>query len=257
MKVLTRILGIVLATAVIALPVVAVMNGWMGAERFPLSKLQVTSEFRHVDAAQLQQVLKPYAAQGFFAIRLQEVQQAVERLPWVEEAQISKKWPDVLQVKILEHRPFALWDEDLLLSERGSLYPRAVMGDALPEGLPQLGGDPRRTEEVVALYNQSREWFAPTGLDVTGLRLDARGSWSIQFDNGLEVIVGRHDAEPRIRRFARLLPQLIAPPGKTLQRADLRYANGFALRWSDSPKSASLDRFSLPIPVYLPQGAVA
>ncbi|PJK08254.1 cell division protein FtsQ [Lysobacteraceae bacterium NML95-0200] len=255
MRALTRILGIVLAIAVIALPLLAVMNGWLGAERFALTRLQVTSEFRHVDAAQLQQTLKPYAAQGFFAVRLKDARQAVERLPWVEEAEISKQWPDVLQVKIVEHRPFALWDEDWLLSERGNLYPRAVMGDALPEGLPQLGGDRHRVSEVVALYNQSRQLFATAGLAVTGLRLDARGSWSIHFDSGLEVIVGRHDAEPRIRRFAHLLPQLIAPPGKHLQRADLRYANGFALRWSDTQKTADSSRF--PVPTLVSAGVAA
>ncbi|MDO4708403.1 MAG: FtsQ-type POTRA domain-containing protein [Pseudomonadota bacterium] len=253
MRALTRIFGIVLAIAVIALPLVAVMQGWLGAKRFALTRLQVTSEFRHVDAAQLQQTLKPYAAQGFFAVRLQDAQQAVERLPWVEQAEISKQWPDVLQVKIVEHRPFAKWDEDWLLSERGNLYPREVMGDALPEGLPQLGGDRHRVGEVVALYNQSRALFAAAGLDVTGLRLDARGSWSIHFDSGLEVIVGRHDAEPRIRRFAHLLPQLIAPPGKTLQRADLRYANGFALRWGDFPKTAG--NSPAPVPPHVFPGA--
>lgn len=253
MSALTRILGIVLAIAVIALPVVAVMQGWLGTEQFRLSRLQVMSgEFRYVDSAQLQAVLKPYAAQGFFAVRLKDAQQAVEQLPWVEQAEISKQWPDVLKVNIVEHRPFALWDEDWLLSERGNLYPRAVMGDALPEGLPQLGGDPHRVEEVVALYRQSRELFAIAGLEVIVLRMDARGSWSIHFDSGLEVMVGRHDAELRIRRFAQLLPQLIAPPGKTLQRADLRYANGFALRWGDAPVFMKVADFSLPISV---QGA--
>ncbi|PJJ98803.1 cell division protein FtsQ [Lysobacteraceae bacterium NML75-0749] len=255
MSALTRILGIVLAIAVIALPVVAVMQGWLGAERFALTRLQVTSEFRHVNAAQLQQTLKPYAAQGFFAVRLKEAQQAVEQLPWVEQAEISKQWPDVLKVKIVEHRPFALWDEDWLLSERGNLYPRAVMGDALPAGLPQLGGDRHRVQEVVTLYNLSRQLFAAAGLDVTGLRLDARGSWSIHFDNGLEVMVGRHDAELRIRRFAQLLPQLIAPPGKTLQRADLRYANGFALRWGSIPEVAGQSHS--PVSTFVSQGAAA
>ena len=232
-----RIIGITLAVAVIALPVVAVVKGWVGAERFPLDKLRITSEFRHIDGSELQKVLTPYAAQGFFAVRLADAQRAVETLPWVDQAEVSKKWPDVLEVRIVEHRPFALWDEEMLLSDHGKLYPRTVMGDALPPGLPQLGGNPRQIEAVVRQYNEAKQAFAAAGLDVQGLRQDARGSWSLQLSSGTEVVVGRSDAEARIRRFARLLPQLIPPPGKTLARADLRYANGFALKWNQEQGS--------------------
>jgi cell division protein FtsQ len=49
--------------------------------------------------------------------------------------------------------------------------------------------------------------------------------------NGTELLVGRDDARLRLERFARLLPQLLAQKGQPLSRADLRYTNGFALRW--------------------------
>ena len=147
-----------------------------------------------------------------------------------------------LVLKIREHRPLALWDDTLLLSERGRLYPRSAMGDALPKGLPQLGGDARRVAEVLAFYNQSRELFAPLGLGVRELRQDARGSWSLRLSDGAQVLVGRFDAEQRVRRFADLLPKLIAPEGRALQRADLRYANGFALKWSEATSPTVLPR---------------
>lgn len=242
MNAFLRIAGILLAIALIVLPVAAVVNGWIGAERFPLTKLRVASDARHVDDAELQKVLAPFAKQGFFAVRLDDAQIALAKLPWVEEAEVSKKWPDVLEVKIREHRPLALWDDTLLLSERGRLYPRSAMGDALPKGLPQLGGDARRVAEVLAFYNQSRELFAPLGLGVSELRQDARGSWSLRLSDGAQVLVGRFDAEQRVRRFADLLPKLIAPEGRALQRADLRYANGFALKWSEATSPTVLPR---------------
>lgn len=242
MNAFLRIAGILLAIALIVLPVAAVVNGWIGAERFPLTKLRVASDARHVDDAELQKVLAPFAKQGFFAVRLDDAQIALAKLPWVEEAEVSKKWPDVLEVKIREHRPLALWDDTLLLSERGRLYPRSAMGDALPKGLPQLGGDARRVAEVLAFYNQSRELFAPLGLGVSELRQDARGSWSLRLSDGAQVLVGRFDAEQRVRRFAGLLPKLIAPEGRALQRADLRYANGFALKWIEATSPTVLPR---------------
>lgn len=242
MNAFLRIAAIVIAIGLIVFPVAAVMKGWIGTERFPLTRLRVTSDARHVADAELQKLLAPYARQGFFAVRLDDARAALAALPWVESAEVSKKWPDVLEVHIREHRPLALWDETLLLSERGSLYPRAAMGAALPKGLPQLGGDPRRVAEVLAFYNQSRELFAPLGLGVRELRQDARGSWSLRLSDGVQVVVGRHDAESRVRRFADLLPKLIAPAGRALQRADLRYANGFALKWIEVASPPAMPR---------------
>jgi cell division protein FtsQ len=62
--------------------------------------------------------------------------------------------------------------------------------------------------------------------------MDRRGSWSLALSNGTEVVVGRADARPRLSRFARMLPQLLARNASPLERADLRYTNGFALSWS-------------------------
>ena len=217
------------AIALVALPVVAVVNGWIGAERWPLTRLRVQGEFARVDAAQLRQVVLPYAQRGFFAVRLSDAQKAVEKLPWVERAEVRKRWPDVMEIRIVEHKPFARWGNDRLLSEHGRLFPMPKELRTLK--LPQLGGPDSQVQEVTALYNESRQLFAPMGLDVHTLVMDRRGSWSLQLGNGTEVVVGRADARPRLGRFARMLPQLLANQAQPLERADLRYTNGFALSW--------------------------
>ena len=229
MSALLRILAWVLAVALVALPVVAVVNGWIGAERWPLSKLRVHGEFKRVDAGQLRGALLPYAKRGFFAVDLQQAQDAIEKLPWVERAEVRKRWPDVLEVSIVEHRPFARWGEHKLLSEQGHLFPTPKALEGLK--LPQLGGPDSQVMEVVALYNESRQLFAPLGLQVESLVMDRRGSWTLMLGNGTEVVIGRADARPRLSRFVRVLPQILGRSGEPLQRADLRYTNGFALTW--------------------------
>ena len=131
-----RILTWLLALALVALPVVAVVNGWIGAERWPLSKLRVQGELARVQPAQLQAAVLPHARRGFFAVRLEDAKQAVEKLPWVERAEVRKRWPDVLEVRITEHKPFARWGEDKLLSEHGRPFPLPAPGS------PQLNANP-------------------------------------------------------------------------------------------------------------------
>jgi cell division protein FtsQ len=223
-----RILAWTLALLLVTLPVVAVVNGWIGAGHWPLRTLRVEGRLQRVDAQRLRATVLPYAAKGFFAVRLADAQAAVARLPWVERAEVRKRWPDVLEVRVVEHRPFARWGNDRLLSQHGRLFPSQ---GAMPAGLPLLDGPDSRVADVVALYNESRALFAPSGVDVRALKLDPRGSWSLVLSNGTDVIIGSSEARLRLARFARLMPQLLSQKQLPLVRADLRYTNGFALSW--------------------------
>ena len=238
MNAMLRLVGWILALALVALPVVAVLNGWIGAAHWPLTKLRATGEFERVDGALLQKTLLPYAHRGFFAVDLAGAQDAVSKLPWVERAEVRKRWPDVLEVTVFEHRPFARWSGDLLLSEQGKLFP--AKGIDVPKGLPLLGGPEARVSEVVELYNESRAMFAPIGLEVREVGLDPRGSWTLGLDNGARIVVGRSEARARLSRFVRLLPQLLSQQAQVLKLADLRYTNGFALTWAPVPAPAAV-----------------
>lgn len=224
-----RVLAWVLAVALVVAPVVAVVNGWVGTERWPLRVLRVHGQFERVDEAKLRETVLPYARDGFFAIDLDAARAAVAGLPWVERAEVRKRWPDVLEVRVVEHIPFAHWGDDRVLSERGLLFP--TRGIDMPDGLPRLEGPDARVGDVVALYNEARAMFTIAGHDLEAVVLDRRGSWTLQLAGGTRVVVGRQDARPRLARFARAMPGLLAGRGEPLARADLRYTNGFALVW--------------------------
>ncbi|MCC7249270.1 MAG: FtsQ-type POTRA domain-containing protein [Lysobacter sp.] len=229
MNAFLRLLAWMLALVLVALPVVAVINGWIGAERWPLRTLRVVGELQRVDDAALRAAVRPHAQRGFFAVRLDEAQAAVAKLPWVERAEVRKQWPDVLIVQVVEHRPFAWWGEERLLSERAKIFP--ATGVAAPKGLPRFDGPESASTDLIAFYNEARAMFAPAGIDIVALRIDARGSRSMTLSTGAELLLGRDDPRLRLARFARLWPQLQTQNGAALARADLRYTNGFALTW--------------------------
>ena len=232
MNAMLRILAWALALALVALPVVAVVQGWIGAERWPLRTLRVIGDLAWVEDAALREAVLPHAQRGFFAVDLAAAQAAVSVLPWVEQAEVRKRWPDVLEVRVSEHRPFARWGDDRLLSEQGRLFPAA--GTTPPDGLPWFDGPEARVPDVVALYNESRALFTAVGDDVERVAVDSRGSWSMRLASGTDVVIGGQQARPRIERFARLLPRLLHERAERLQRADLRYTNGFALTWGEA-----------------------
>jgi cell division protein FtsQ len=231
MNALMRLVLWLLALAMVALPVVAVLGGWVGAERWPLARLRVHAPMTQVPAEQVQQLLLPYARAGYFAVDLQQAQDTLEQLPWVESAKVHKQWPDVLEVTLTEHQPLARWGEDRLLSVQGKLIdtPQGLDVSALPD----LGGPDTQTTQVVELYQFANTLFAGHGQQLQRVRMDARGSWELRLDGGIDVVVGRHDARSRLQRFARVLPQLAASQKAPIARADLRYTNGFTLSWGN------------------------
>ncbi len=89
-------------------------------------------------------------------------------------------------------------------------------------------GPDMKVRDVVALYKASSALFASTGLDVSWLQMDARGSWSLGLSNGLQIFVGRDDARARLERFARVLPQLLDPQRPVVPLI-VRYTNGFTV----------------------------
>ena len=244
MNALVRIAAWVLAVALVLLPVVAVLNGWIGGSRWPMRHLVVTGEFRQVSDARVRSVVLPHVQHGFFAVDLPAIRASLAALPWVQKVEVRKRWPDRIEVALVEYRPMARWGADRMLSERGDIFP-APAGPH--DRLPLFEGPDDHAAELMAFHSQARPMFLAAGLQVRRVRLSARGSWNLLLSDDTEIEVGRGDPWLRLARFARLLPRLEDSNGH-IARADLRYTNGFALVWRQPARSASVGAASAATP---------
>ncbi len=229
MSFVTRLLAWSIALVLVGLPLVAVLNGWLAADRWPIQRLQLSAEFQRVSSEQIQSAITPQVTPGFFALDIEAVHTALMGLPWVAEVEVRKRWPDVLEVRVVEHRAVARWGEQQLVSDRGELF--AAPGSDRVQGLPELAGPDARLDEVMSFDQLARDALQGSGIDLRGVRLSQRGSWTLTLASGARVLLGRTDAGSRLARLARYLPALLGSEGRPLERADLRYSNGFALRW--------------------------
>lgn len=225
---LPRLLAWGLALTLVALPIIGVLNGWFAAERWPVRYVRVEAEFAHLSAEQIRATAVVHLTDGFFAVKLDEVQRAVAALPWVEKAEARKHWPDTIELRVVEQQPLARWRSDRLINRSGALF--AVPGTEGLQGLPLLAGPDNQLAAVIEFYSHSQHDFIGSGLNVTGVELSDRGSWKLALSNGAEIVLGREQAAPRLRRFLAVLPRLLAARGN-FERADLRYSNGFAITW--------------------------
>jgi cell division protein FtsQ len=182
----------------------------------------------------------PALAGNFFSIDLAQAQRAFEQVPWVRRAVVRRVWPNRLVVQIEEHRAAALWDArsgggegaERLVNTHGEVF-EANLGDVEDEELPLFAGPEGMSAPMLALWGRLQPAFAERGLAIGKLELSGRGSWRVELEDGASVVLGRGSEDEltaRVERFLRTLAQVRGRWNAALQYADLRHADGYALR---------------------------
>lgn len=192
---------------------------------FALQRVEVRGELRHVSVESVKRVANRGVRGNFFTVELDEVRAAFEKLSWVREARVSRHWPATLVVELTEHVPLAQWNRNGLVSKEGEVFNASADAE-----LPRLSGFEGSAREVVEAYRIYGEVLAPLGLRIKELSLSPRRAWRLKTDNGMEIVLGRKDVEPRLRRFAAQYQRISERLGALPAYVDLRYADGFAVK---------------------------
>ena len=62
--------------------------------------------------------------------------------------------------------------------------------------------------------------------------------------NGLEINLGREQFFPRLQRLIDIYSRILADQAERIAVVDLRYVNGFAVRWADPPEAGKTQQVS-------------
>ncbi len=195
----------------------------------PVRVISIDGSFQRVSPGQIEKAVAPFAHEGFMSANLNDIQRAVETLPWVDHARIARRWPNSLRVTVVEQTAAARWGESGLLNTRGELFVRAAAH--VPAELPRLSGPEGTQSQVAQRYLSVQGRMLEAGMRIAALRLDERGAWEMDLDSGVTVRLGRRDVEARIDRFIHTASQVIAHRLTEVNYVDMRYSNGFAIGW--------------------------
>lgn len=205
--------------------------GWMklmDPQTLPVKQVQLEASFLHVSRDELYQALKPVARGGFFNVDVQRVTAAVEALPWVNSASVQRVWPDTLRVTVLEQKALARWSDRALVNEQGEIFAPPL--ESFPDGLVELDGPVTTVAQMAKQIRVFKETLDQGPLQMRRVVLSPRRAWQIELAGGEMVLLGREEMQQRLQRFVRFYPQMLSGQ-VALQQADMRYPNGFALKW--------------------------
>jgi cell division protein FtsQ len=208
-----------------------VYSGMVTLDRWPIRWLEVDGSFERVSAEQVRSSVAALVEGSYFTVDLEEVRRTAENITWVSDARVRKEWPDTVRVEVREFVPVAHWTDGRLVGS--NRVPFEVPGADEIQGLPWLEGPEGSLEEVLEAWLAFDQLLLPTGQPVDRLRLDRRGSWSLVLANGTRVELGREAARERLARMVASWNELLRVRGRVPLRVDLRYSNGFAVRWPE------------------------
>ena len=200
---------------------------------FTVREVVVLSPTAQVTVAQLEYAARSSINGNFFTVDLEDVRNAFETLPWVRRAEVRRRWPDAIELRLEEHQPVAYWtvaetDEVHLVNRQGEVFIAASNAD-----MPDFAGPPGSAAFLLARYQEYTQVLAPIGRKPVRLNLSPREAWQIELDDGMLLLLGREQSnapvDQRLERFVRTWPQAKAQVSIDIAVADLRYRTGFAL----------------------------
>jgi cell division protein FtsQ len=208
----------------------------IGEAGFAVKSVEVKGAER-MDPIQVQYVALDQPSMAMPLIDLDVTRERLLRLGWVEEARVSRRWPDTLVVDLVERAPAAIWQNQgqLSLIDRTGVVLEPVRLEAMPD-LPLVIGPAANTRAG----HLDRLLTAAPHLkpSLAGATWVGGRRWDLRFQSGevLALPEGEESSQKALAHFARMdkMTQLL---GKGLVRFDMRIPGKFVVRVSSQPGS--------------------
>ena len=197
----------------------------------PINAITIEGPFQRVSALQIEAAISNELASGFLSANLSVIQELIVALPWIDQANVVRRWPGSLEISVTEQIPAACWGERGLLNTRGELF--VVAARHVPAELPRLSGPEGQYAIVASRYLDIREKLIPSGRDVRRVHVDARGAWEMTLANGIDIRLGRRDVGDRVQLFLDVVANIISRRESEIEFVDMRYSNGFTIGWKN------------------------
>ncbi len=182
----------------------------------------------HVSLERLREALSIERGDAILVLDLDAARTRIEALSWVAAASIERRLPDTLYVRIVERKPFALWQHQgrmALVDDKGALLTNETLQRFVTLPLVVGEGAPRALPILLSVLADEPEIAAR----VTAAVWVGRRRWTLNIDDRLKVKLPEHSVAAAWQRLVQLQRR-----DRILDRAlvmlDLRHADRLVVR---------------------------
>ena len=196
----------------------------------PIHTIMVNSQVQHVDKQKIREVAAKYYQKGFFTVGLAKFEQELEQVPWVDQANIQRQWPNKLMIEITEQAPVFRWSKHELLNTKAEKF--FVEDNSAFANLPLLSGSNGREKALARMYVEYNSDFRALNMPINSIVEDARYEKQIRLVNGILINVGKEQVDEKLNRLLRSFKEFKSDELAAIAAIDLRHSNGFSVRWN-------------------------
>ncbi|MBT7408574.1 MAG: FtsQ-type POTRA domain-containing protein [Methylococcales bacterium] len=222
----------------ISVAVIYAVFSSMDPKAFPISHIIINEEVKNVSSAMIEDAIKDELNVGFFKIELDRVSQKILSLPWVNQVKVKKIWPSSIKITIVEQIAVARWSEQFIIDQDGKLFSPIVLSDK--QLLPLFLGGKKDIKKMISIYGLLDKSIEKMGVSITSLMFK-NNLWSLVLSNDINVILGKKDIAFRFKRFSELFKNQLNKQERKIDQIDLRYSNGFAVKWKQAQQMMYLE----------------
>ena len=217
----------------VTIVIIVSLCGWIlitlnNPETLPIKMVRAQGTFSHVTESMLQSAVGKVSG-GYFNVDVNQVQQAVETLPWVVQASVRRVWPDTLAISVSEQHALAYWLDKGLVNLNGEIF--TPEKSSYPKSLPYFVGPTGMNVIMTQYYEEAQQHLKPLGFSITKVLLDERRALVLELNNELELMLGKEQKSARLERFVRVYPKVLSDKISKIARVDLRYPHGMTVEW--------------------------
>lgn len=210
-------------------------------QKFRIEDVVVVSHGDYIDRERVKAVAMQAVRGNYFGLNIAQVEARVAQTPWVLDASVRRRWPNLLLVEVRQAQPVARWGSSHWLNADGRIIQRETDAVEIERHLPQLVAPAAHSHATWRLYQRLSRQLAESRLAVQSMRLDELGIWRVriaarggaQSQAALILTVHEQQAEARITQFMRILENHLLPLLPQMRGVDLRHPNGFAVAWRE------------------------
>lgn len=190
--------------------------------------------------------LQPLVTTGFFDADMQAIHEAVSGLTWVDTVTVKRVWPDAIDIKIREKKPYVRWGQQNLVTVHGEIITPKNIEQF--QNLPILQGPELQQLKTLEIMKGVNTALADQSMKMAEFTINDRWAWKIKLTTGLEILLGRNEQLKKLQRFLKTLEVLGQEQVEKIAIVDLRYPNGYAVSWKPGTGEIDWKKIASPQP---------
>ena len=195
-----------------------------GIISFPVKEISIITSDKKYNANKLNKYLDSLYGTDLLLTNIDTIKKNIISDDWISEAEVIKSFPSKITIRIIQHEPMALYNNQII-SKDGILLNSSTISS---KNLPIIIDKDKELMSAYDIYSLSLINLKKINLVIKKIEIDH--SLIKIYTASIVLISDQTNFEKNILRLVSLFEDLNNTYGKNITSIDMRYSNGFAIK---------------------------